>query len=70
MRSSNISKSFPGVRALSGVSLALFPGEVTALIGENGAGKSTFVKIMTGIVQPSEGSIRLDGRDVDALVRS
>ena len=61
---SNISKHFPGVRALSGVSLALYPGEVTALIGENGAGKSTLVKIMTGIVQPSEGSIRLDGRAV------
>ncbi|MGC2785714.1 MAG: ATP-binding cassette domain-containing protein, partial [Roseiarcus sp.] len=53
---SNISKSFPGVRALSGVSLALYPGEVVALIGENGAGKSTLVKIMTGILQPSEGS--------------
>jgi rhamnose transport system ATP-binding protein len=57
----NISKSFPGVRALSGVSLSLYPGEVTALIGENGAGKSTLVKIMTGILQPSEGSISLDG---------
>jgi rhamnose transport system ATP-binding protein len=61
---SNISKSFPGVRALSGVSLSLYPGEVTALIGENGAGKSTLVKIMTGILQPSEGLIRLDGRAI------
>ena len=61
---SNISKNFPGVRALSGVSLSLYPGQVTALIGENGAGKSTLVKIMTGIVQPSEGAIRLDGRDI------
>jgi rhamnose transport system ATP-binding protein len=61
---SNISKNFPGVRALSGVSLSLYPGEVTALIGENGAGKSTLVKIMTGIVQPTEGSIKLDGRDI------
>jgi rhamnose transport system ATP-binding protein len=57
---SNISKNFPGVRALNGVSLSLYPGEVTALIGENGAGKSTLVKIMTGIVQPSEGSISLE----------
>jgi rhamnose transport system ATP-binding protein len=61
---SNISKRFPGVRALSGVSLGLYPGEVVALIGENGAGKSTLVKIMTGIVQPSEGSILLDGHAV------
>ena len=61
---SNISKNFPGVHALSGVSLSLYPGEVTALIGENGAGKSTLVKIMNGIVQPSGGSIRLDGHDI------
>jgi len=61
---SNISKSFPGVRALNGVSLSLYPGEVMALIGENGAGKTTLVKIMTGILQPSGGSIQLDGRAV------
>ncbi|OHV85831.1 sugar ABC transporter ATP-binding protein [Ensifer sp. LCM 4579] len=54
-----ISKSFPGVRALSDVSLALYPGSVTALIGENGAGKSTLVKILTGIYQPDAGVIRV-----------
>ncbi|UWQ19831.1 sugar ABC transporter ATP-binding protein [Jannaschia sp. M317] len=54
-------KTFPGVRALSEVSLALYPGEVTALIGENGAGKSTVVKILTGIYQPDGGQIRIDG---------
>ncbi|MEY9167240.1 rhamnose transport system ATP-binding protein [Sinorhizobium fredii] len=54
-----ISKSFPGVRALSEVSLALYPGSVTALIGENGAGKSTLVKILTGIYQPESGVIRV-----------
>ncbi len=57
----DISKSFPGVRALSGVSLTLYPGSVTALIGENGAGKSTLVKILTGIYQPDGGVIRVDG---------
>ncbi|MCG5477604.1 sugar ABC transporter ATP-binding protein [Sinorhizobium alkalisoli] len=58
-----ISKSFPGVRALSDVSLALYPGSVTALIGENGAGKSTLVKILTGIYQPDSGVIRVaDGK--------
>lgn len=54
-----ISKSFPGVKALSDVSLSLYPGSVTALVGENGAGKSTLVKILTGIYQPDGGSIRV-----------
>ncbi len=58
-----ISKSFPGVHALSEVSLSLYPGSVTALIGENGAGKSTLVKILTGIYQPDGGTIRVDGEE-------
>ena len=58
---SGISKSFPGVRALHDVSLSLQPGRVTALIGENGAGKSTIVKILTGIYRPDEGEIRVAG---------
>ena len=58
---SGISKSFPGVRALAGVDLHLYPGQVTALIGENGAGKSTIVKILTGIYQPDEGQITIAG---------
>ncbi|WP_298838285.1 sugar ABC transporter ATP-binding protein [uncultured Roseobacter sp.] len=57
----DISKTFPGVKALSGVSLSLYPGKVTALVGENGAGKSTVVKILTGIYQPDGGSILVDG---------
>ncbi|MGP9804903.1 sugar ABC transporter ATP-binding protein [Paracoccus sp. NSM] len=59
-----IVKTFPGVKALDGVRLDLFPGQVTALIGENGAGKSTIVKVLTGIYQPDEGQIMLDGRPV------
>ncbi|TCT39850.1 sugar ABC transporter ATP-binding protein [Martelella mediterranea] len=54
-----ITKTFPGVKALSDVSLRLYPGEVTALVGENGAGKSTLVKILTGIYQPDSGSISM-----------
>ena len=61
---SGISKSFPGVRALSGVDLQLYPGQVTALIGENGAGKSTIVKILTGIYQPDAGEITIAGTPV------
>lgn len=59
-----ISKNFPGVRALADVQLDLFPGHVTALIGENGAGKSTIVKILTGIYQPDGGTIAVAGRAV------
>ncbi|WP_108838074.1 sugar ABC transporter ATP-binding protein [Tateyamaria sp. Alg231-49] len=57
-----ITKTFPGVKALSEVSLHLIPGKVTALIGENGAGKSTVVKILTGIYQPDGGAILVDGQ--------
>lgn len=59
-----ITKIFPGVKALDGVHLELHSGEVTALIGENGAGKSTVVKILTGIYQPDGGRILLDGKPV------
>ncbi|MEL6618135.1 MAG: sugar ABC transporter ATP-binding protein [Pseudomonadota bacterium] len=57
-----ITKTFPGVKALSEVSLRLIPGKVTALIGENGAGKSTVVKILTGIYQPDGGTILVGGQ--------
>jgi rhamnose transport system ATP-binding protein len=60
-----VSKSFPGVRALSQVALELYPGKVTALVGENGAGKSTLVKILTGIYQADEGTIRLGGETIE-----
>jgi len=56
-----ITKIFPGVKALDDVRLDLYPGQVTALVGENGAGKSTTVKILTGIYQPDGGTIRIDG---------
>ena len=57
----DIEKSFPGVRALSGVSYDVRAGEVHALMGENGAGKSTLIKIMSGVVQPDKGAILVDG---------
>jgi rhamnose transport system ATP-binding protein len=59
-----VTKTFPGVTALSEVSLDLYPGKVTALVGENGAGKSTVVKILTGIYQPDGGQIEIDGSAV------
>jgi len=56
-----VSKTYPGVKALDRVNLQVGHGEVLALIGENGAGKSTLMKILGGVVEPSEGTIRIDG---------
>ncbi len=60
----NVSKSFPGVKALDQVSFDLRKGEVHALVGENGAGKSTLMKIITGLYQADEGEIRYKGTPV------
>ncbi|WP_020654735.1 sugar ABC transporter ATP-binding protein [Massilia niastensis] len=61
---SGISKRFNGIHALNGVNLTIRAGQVMALVGENGAGKSTMVKTLTGIHRPDEGSILLDGQPV------
>lgn len=60
----NISKNFGGVQALKRVSLELKEGEIHALMGENGAGKSTTIKVITGVHQPCEGEIYVDGQQV------
>ncbi|PHM39702.1 galactose/methyl galaxtoside transporter ATP-binding protein [Xenorhabdus mauleonii] len=59
-----ISKSFPGVKALSGAALSVYPGKAMALVGENGAGKSTMMKILTGIYTKDTGTIRYLGQEV------
>ncbi|WP_127841816.1 sugar ABC transporter ATP-binding protein [Actinomyces wuliandei] len=61
LRLRGVSKSFPGVQALSGITFDLLPGEVHALVGENGAGKSTLVKVLTGIHPDFEGRYDYDG---------
>ena len=58
-----ISKTYPGVRALDDVSLRVYRGEVLGLIGENGAGKSTLMRVLGGVIAPSEGVIRIGGSD-------
>ena len=63
----DISKSYPGVQALSHVNLAVASGEVVGLIGENGAGKSTLMRILGGVTEPSSGIIRLRGKQKDKL---
>lgn len=60
-----VTKTFPGVKALDDVHFQLKSGEIHALMGENGAGKSTFIKIITGVHQPDEGEIYLNGQKVD-----
>jgi rhamnose transport system ATP-binding protein len=60
----NIVKHFPGVLVLNDVQFQLKKGEIHALMGENGAGKSTFIKIITGVLQPEAGTIKLNGEFV------
>ena len=59
-----VGKSFPGVRALDGVDLEIKAGEVHALVGANGAGKSTFAKILAGAYESYDGEVRIDGRRI------
>lgn len=60
LETNGITKAFPGVLALKGIDFTLMEGEVHAIVGENGAGKSTFVKVLTGAVKPDSGTITLE----------
>lgn len=59
-----ISKAFGGIHALDNVDLTIERGEIHAVLGENGAGKSTILKILRGVLRPDSGSIEIDGRDL------
>jgi ABC-type sugar transport system ATPase subunit len=67
MRCVGLNKYFGGVRALNDVTLDLHAGELVCLVGDNGAGKSTFAKLLSGVHQPDEGQIWLDGERVEGL---
>lgn len=65
LKMENISKIFPGVKALDKVNVTAYGGEVTALMGENGAGKSTLMKILSGVYEKDEGRIFIEGKEVN-----
>mgnify|MGYP001228753119 FL=1 len=65
LKTKNIGKTFSGVNVLRNVDFDLKPGEVHALVGENGAGKSTFVKILSGVYTPTEGELFLDEKNIN-----
>lgn len=60
-----LSKHYGQVRALRGVDVSVFPGEIVGLVGDNGAGKSTFIKILSGALLPSAGELFIDGKRVE-----
>ena len=62
-----IKKSFGGVHALKGVDLTIKKGEIHCLAGENGCGKSTIIKVISGFYRPDEGSIEVDGQDFPVM---
>ena len=66
----NISKSFPGVRALHNVDFTLYQGEIHALMGENGAGKSTLIKVLTGVYPKDGGQVFLGDMHREISVKS
>ena len=67
LRAIGLRKSFGGVEVLHGVDLNVTGGTVLAVLGENGAGKSTAIKIISGVYVPDEGRIEIDGREVRIL---
>lgn len=67
IRMKGISKSFGGVQALENVDFELYPGEVRALAGENGCGKSTLIKILSGVYEADAGTIEINGQEYSKM---
>jgi ABC-type branched-subunit amino acid transport system ATPase component len=66
----NIEKHFGSVIALAGVSVDVYPGECHCLLGDNGAGKSTFIKTMSGVHKPTRGEILFEGKPMHFEIRA
>src|SRR6202022_3241067 len=66
LEGTDVARSFGGLRVLHRVSFAVAEGEIVALIGPNGAGKTTLFNLIGGLLRPSAGSIRMDGREISA----
>src|SRR3978361_1668373 len=64
LEAQGIKKAYGGVNALAGVAFTARPGSVPALLGENGAGKATLVKVLVGAITPDAGVLRLEGREL------
>lgn len=60
-----LTRTFGSFKAVDSISLEFEPGRIHAIVGENGAGKSTFLKLLFGLLQPSSGAVRIDGHDVE-----
>ena len=67
LKAINLTKHFGGLTAVNNVSIDIFPGEVVGLVGDNGAGKSTFIKMISGVYQPNDGDVYFEGKQVTFL---
>lgn len=67
LRMRDVVKEFPGVRALDSANLSIKPGEIHGLVGENGAGKSTIIKVLAGVYKPESGNVEIDDKPVEAI---
>lgn len=67
LKLNNITKLYPGVTALDNLSIEIKQGEVHAIVGENGAGKSTMIKSISGAIEPTQGNIEINGKEYNSM---